>query len=64
MLHSIGYCVGMFNPQSSFGTNLGKIILFCFLKIVSLIWAVQDLATFPKFATWTHNKIEDLIQQS
>jgi len=23
-------------------------------KILPLIWAVQDLATFPKFASWTH----------
>ncbi len=34
------------NPQAYFGTNVGKIILFCFLKTVSLIWAYKTWLLF------------------
>jgi len=42
------------NPKTVFWTNVGKIVLIYFLKILPLNWAVLDLATFLKFASWTH----------
>jgi len=36
----------LFIPKTVFWTNVGKIVLIYFLKIL-----VQDLATFPKFAS-------------
>jgi len=43
------------NPKTVFWTNVGKIVLIYFLKILPLIWAGQDLATFPKLASWTQS---------